>query len=146
MSVLFSKQCEYALQAVMYLALKPEREMTSIKELTKKLQIPQHFLAKILQDLKYKGFLVSKKGPTGGFGLARSPKEITLLDIVEAIDGVSFMTSCVLGFPECSGKNPCSVHEQWGEIREGLRATLENKSVFQMASEMKKPGYKAAAG
>ena len=146
MSVLFSRQCEYALQAVMYLAPKPEREMTSIKVLTKKLQIPQDFLAKILQDLKYKGFLVSKKGPTGGFGLARSAKEITLLDIVEAIDGASFMTSCVLGFPECSGKNPCSIHEQWGEIREGLRATLENKSVFQMASEMKKPGYKAAAG
>ena len=96
--------------------------------------------------MKYKGFLVSKKGPTGGFGLARSAKEITLLDIVEAIDGVSFTTNCVLGFPECSGKNPCSVHEQWGEIREDFRASLENKSVFQMASDMKKPGYEAAAG
>jgi Rrf2 family iron-sulfur cluster assembly transcriptional regulator len=142
MSVLFSRQCEYALQAVMYLALKPEREMTSIRELTKKIQIPYHFLAKILQDLAYKGLLVSQKGPTGGFGLAKSPKEITLFDIVEAIDGTGFTTDCVLGFPECSGKNPCAVHEKWGAMREELRSVLVNKNVAQMAKEMRKPEYK----
>lgn len=142
MSVLFSRQCEYALQAVMYLALKPEGEKTSIRELTKKIQIPYHFLAKILQDLTYKGMLVSQKGPTGGFGLAKSPKEITLFDIVEAIDGIGFTTNCVLGFPECSGKNPCAVHEKWGEMREELRTILVDKNVAQMAKEMRKPEYK----
>jgi len=51
MSVLFSRQCEYALQAAMYLALKPEGVMTSIRELTRRINIPYHFLAKILQSL-----------------------------------------------------------------------------------------------
>src|SRR5512139_2808608 len=110
MSVLFSKQCEYALQAVTYLALKRDGEMTSIRELTKKLGIPYHFLGKILQDLTYKGLLVSQKGPNGGFGQGMSAKEITLFHIIEAVDGVAFTNSCVLGFPECSGKNPCAVH------------------------------------
>ena len=143
MSVLFSRQCEYALRAVTYLALKPEGGKTSIREMTKKIGIPYHFLAKILQSLAYKGLLVSQKGPTGGFGLARSPKDISLFDIVEAVDGVGFTTSCVMGFPECSGKNPCSVHVIWGDLRKNLHATLADKNIGQMAKEMKKAEYKS---
>jgi len=146
MSVLFSRQCEYALQAVMYLALKPDGEKTSIRELTKKLEIPYHFLAKILQNLTYKGLLVSQKGPTGGFALAKSPREISLFDIVEAVDGTGFTTGCVMGFPECSGKNPCAIHDMWREMRERLQATLADKNIAQMARGMKKPEYKSAIG
>jgi Rrf2 family protein len=146
MSVLFSRQCEYALQAVMYLALKPDGEKTSIRELTKEIDIPYHFLAKILQNLTYKGLLVSQKGPTGGFGLAKSPKEISLFDIVEAVDGVAFTTSCVMGFPECSGKNPCAIHDTWGEVRKNLQTTLADKNIAQMAKGMKKMEYKSVQG
>ncbi|HXG38773.1 MAG TPA: Rrf2 family transcriptional regulator [Bacteroidota bacterium] len=143
MSIFFSRQCEYALQAVMYLALKPEGEMTSIKELTKKLNIPYHFLAKILQDLTYKGLLKSQKGPSGGFALGMQPKDITLFHIVEAIDGVDFTNKCVLGFPECSGKNPCAVHDKWGGLRDQIYDMLVSKNIAQMAKEMKKPEYRA---
>ena len=146
MSVLFSRQCEYALQAVMYIALKPDGERTSIKELTKQIGIPYHFLAKILQNLTYKGLLISQKGPTGGFALAKSPKEISLIDIVEAVDGIGFTTGCVMGFPECSAKNPCAVHDAWVETREGLRAALTGKNIAQMARGMKKPEYKSVLG
>jgi Rrf2 family iron-sulfur cluster assembly transcriptional regulator len=142
MSVLFSRQCEYALQAVMFLALKADGQRTSIRELTKKVQIPYHFLAKILQDLTYKGLLVSQKGPSGGFALAKSAKEITLFDVVEAIDGAGFTQNCILGFSECGGKNPCAVHEKWGSMREDLRQLLASKNVAQMAKEMKKTEYK----
>lgn len=141
MSVLFSRQCEYALQAVTYLALKPEGEMTSIKELAKKLSIPYHFLGKILQDLSYKGLLSSQKGPSGGFGLAMPAKDITLFHIVEAIDGVGFTKNCVLGFPECSGQNPCAVHEKWSGLRDGVYAMLVSKNIAQFARDMRKPEY-----
>jgi Rrf2 family iron-sulfur cluster assembly transcriptional regulator len=142
MSIIFSRQCEYALQAVMYIALKPEGEMVSTKDLTKKLAIPYHFLAKILQDLSYKGLLISQKGPNGGFGLGMPAKEITLFHIVEAIDGVDFTNQCVLGFPECSGKTPCAVHERWATLRDGIYSMLINKNIAQMAKEMRKPGYR----
>mgnify|MGYP001566130748 FL=1 len=142
MSILFSRQCEYALQAVIYLALKSEGEKTSIRELTRKINIPYHFLAKILQDLTYKGLLISQKGPNGGFALAKPARDITLFKIVEAIDGVDLTSKCVLGFPECSGKNPCAVHEKWAELRDGIHTMLVGKSIAQMAKDMKKPEYK----
>lgn len=144
MSVFFSRQCEYAMQAVLYLALKPEGEMTSMKELTRRLDIPYHFVAKILQQLAYKGLLASMKGPSGGFRLALPTKDITLFHIVEAVDGVAFTNSCMLGFSECSGKNPCSVHDQWSGLREEMYQMLVRKNVAEMAREMKKPEYRHA--
>jgi Rrf2 family protein len=128
----------------MYLALKPEGERTSIKELTRKIDIPYHFLAKILQDLTYKGLLISQKGPTGGFALGKPAKDITLFQIVEAIDGTDVTSKCVLGFPECSGKNPCAVHEKWTGLRDEIHVMLVDKNITQMAREMKKPEYKSA--
>lgn len=142
MSLIFSRQCEYALQAVLYLALKPQGEMTSIKEVTKRLDIPYHFVAKILQDLTYKGLLSSMKGPTGGFSLAMPSKDITLFHIVEAIDGVDFTRNCVLGFPECSGKNPCAVHDRWAAIRDGMYSMLVSRNIAEMAKDMRKPEYR----
>ncbi|MBX2992878.1 MAG: Rrf2 family transcriptional regulator [Bacteroidetes bacterium] len=144
MSILFSRQCEYAIQGVLYLALKPEGEMTSIKELTKRLDIPYHFLGKILQRLAGTGLLTSLKGPTGGFALGRKAKDITLFDVVNAIDGADFTKNCVMGFPECSGKNPCSVHETWGRMRDEIYDMLVRKNIAEMAKDMKKTEYRSA--
>ncbi len=144
MSLLFSRQCEYAIQAVLYLALKPQGEMVPSRKLARRLKIPYHFLSKIFQDLTRKGLLVSLKGPAGGFTLGLPAENITLFHIVEAIDGVGFTRDCVLGFPECSGKNPCSVHETWGRLREEIYSMLVNKNIAQMGTEMRKPEYHAA--
>lgn len=141
MSLIFSKQCEYALRAVLYLALQADGDMTPIKDLARRLDLPSPFLAKILQDLAAKGLLRSLKGPTGGFALAMPASDITLLHIVEAIDGLDFMHKCVMGFPECSSENHCPVHERWGGLREEIYAMLVGKNIEQLAAEMKKPGY-----
>ncbi|HMK39801.1 MAG TPA: Rrf2 family transcriptional regulator [Bacteroidota bacterium] len=141
MSLLFSRQCEYALQAVVLLALQKEGEPVSIRDLTGRLDIPYHFLAKILQDLSRKGLLVSVKGPGGGFSLGMPAGDITLFHIVEAIDGVDLTQKCVMGFAECSGKNPCAVHDSWSRIRDGIYSMLAGKNVAQLAVAMKKPGY-----
>jgi Rrf2 family protein len=142
MSVIFSRQCEYALQAVLYIARKPSGSMTTAKELTKKLRIPYHFIGKILQSLARKGLLLSHRGPKGGFGLAHPVGEITLYHVVDAIDGSSFTERCVLGFPECSGKNPCPLHNTWGDLRESIYRMLVTKSIGQLAAEIKKPEYR----
>ena len=142
MSIIFSRRCEYALQAVLYLALREGGERTSIKQLTKHIKIPSPFLAKILQDLTHKGLLASFKGPHGGFALRKPAKEITLLHIVEAIDGVAFTNGCVLGFVECSPGNPCSLHNEWKTIRDRIQATLSKQDIAQMAKQMHKPEYR----
>jgi Rrf2 family transcriptional regulator, iron-sulfur cluster assembly transcription factor len=141
MSLIFSRQCEYALQAVSYLALQQTGEFTSIRTLTKKLKIPYHFLAKILQDLTYKKLLISQKGPSGGFALTLTPEKVTLFSIVHAIDGDGLTKKCVMGFSQCSGKSPCAVHEQWEKQRDDIYSMLINKSIAEMAKEMKRPEY-----
>jgi len=141
MSIIFSRQCEYALQAVVYLALRGDGEKTSIRDLTKRLDIPYHFLAKILQDLSRKGLLSSVKGPGGGFSLGMPARDITLFHVVEAIDGVDLTQKCVMGFAECSGKHPCSVHSTWSTLRDGIYGMLVGKNIEQLAAEMKQPGY-----
>jgi Rrf2 family transcriptional regulator, iron-sulfur cluster assembly transcription factor len=141
MSVIFSRQCEHALQAVIYLALKPEGEKTSAKELTARLKVPYHFIGKILQDLTKKKLLVSLKGPHGGFGLGRPPEQITLLHIVDAVDGSAFAHSCALGFKECADRHPCSVHDSWKVLREEIYQMLARKNIAELAVEMKQPGY-----
>ncbi|MCX6121589.1 MAG: Rrf2 family transcriptional regulator [Ignavibacteriales bacterium] len=143
MSIIFSRKCEYALQAVSYLALQPVGKKTSIRELTRNLKIPYHFLAKILQSLTYKKLLVSQKGPSGGFALALSPDKITLFHIVDAIDGSGFTNKCVMGFPECSGKSPCAVHKHWAKMREGIYSMLVSENIADMAKAMKRPEYRA---
>jgi Rrf2 family transcriptional regulator, iron-sulfur cluster assembly transcription factor len=143
MSIIFSRQCEYALQAVSYLALQPAGKKTPIRELSRKLKIPYHFLAKILQDLTYKKLLVSQKGPSGGFALALSSDKITLFHIVEAIDGSGFANKCVMGFPECSSKSPCAIHKHWDKTRKGIYSMLVSENIADMAKAMKKPEYRA---
>ena len=141
MSIIFSRQCEYALQAVFFMALKKVDSTTSIRELTERLHTPYFFMAKILQDLSRKGLLTSYKGPTGGFTLAKAPKDITLIDIIDAIDGEGILNECVLGFPECSAENPCALHEHWAKSRDAMYDVLTKKTIAQMAAAMKKPEY-----
>jgi Rrf2 family protein len=137
MSILFSRRCEYALQAVSYLLLQPKGKLISTKELAKELKIPYHFLAKILQDLTYKKLLVSQRGPSGGFALALQPKKIKLFHIVKAVDGDDLTSKCVMGLHQCPGKNPCPIHDQWGKIRERIYSMLASKNIAEMAKVMK---------
>jgi Rrf2 family iron-sulfur cluster assembly transcriptional regulator len=141
MSLIFSRQCEYAIQALIYLAKKPPENWTSIKEIAEQLKIPQHFLGKIMQSLSTKGMLNSQKGLFGGFALGKPSKEIFLFDIIEAIDGDAYRTECILGFPNCSSKAPCPVHDQWKDLRENVVGMIKKKNLMELSKEIKKPGY-----
>jgi Rrf2 family transcriptional regulator, iron-sulfur cluster assembly transcription factor len=141
MSLIFSRQCEYAIQALIYLAKKPPTQWTSIKEIAEQLKIPQHFLGKILQSLSTKGILNSQKGLFGGFNLKKPSREVFLFDIVEAIDGDAYRNICVLGFPDCSSNSPCPVHNQWKDVRGKIIDIVKEKSLSELANEITKPGY-----
>jgi Rrf2 family iron-sulfur cluster assembly transcriptional regulator len=145
MSVLFSRKCEYALQAVSDLALQTSGKVVSIKELSERLGIPYHFLGKILQDLAQKGILLSRKGNDGGFALARPATQMTLSEVVDAIDGTGYKDQCIMGFTECSAKHPCAIHEQWEKSRNEIHDLLSGKSVAEIAAGMHKPEFKGAS-
>ena len=129
MTVIFSKKCEYGLQAVLYLAAQKEREVIPAEEISNKLSIPREFVSKILQSLTESGIIDSRKGKSGGFSIAKDPKRIKLIDIVEAIDGMSMFNSCVLGFPNCNPDNPCPLHDKWGELRSKAYSMLTDENL-----------------
>lgn len=136
MSLIFSRQCEYALQAVLYMSAQQRGSYTNINEISERLDIPMPFLGKTLQLLVQTKVLSSQKGPKGGFRLAKDPSEIALFHIVEAIDGTDFLTSCVLGFPECSSKTPCPMHAEWGELRDRVYQMLAVRTIADIAREI----------
>ncbi len=129
MTVIFSKKCEYGLQAVLYLAAQPKASVIPSDEIAKKLGIPKEFISKILQSLTESGIVDSRKGKSGGFFLAKDPSKIRLIDIVAAIDGLSMFNSCVLGFPKCSPENPCPLHSKWGELRTRTYNMLTDETI-----------------
>ena len=126
--MILSRACKYGLQAVLHLARYDDRPVLS-KEIAQALDIPQHFLAKILQDLARHGLLQSFKGRGGGFKLARPANKIKLLEVVETIEGGDFDDGCVLGLRECSDEQACPVHYQWKEIKNQILGMLTEKDV-----------------
>lgn len=133
--MLLSRACEYGIRAVLYLAKHQDVPYVSVKEIAEHTNISFHFLGKILQTLTQKGLLVSYKGPKGGIQLAKSPDEITILQVVEAIDGLSVLKQCVLGLPNCGEGKPCALHEQWGPIRTEIGEMFQGKSIGQLLKE-----------
>ena len=129
MTVIFSKKCEYGLQAVLFLAAHQDNKVIPVDDIAEKLNIPKEFVSKILQSLTNSGIVVSKKGKSGGFSLAQDPKKIKLIDIVAAIDGLDIFNSCVLGFPNCNPKNPCPLHDRWGELRTMAYSMLTDETL-----------------
>ncbi len=137
MSLIFSRQCEYALQGILYMAAQPHESYTNIIEISDRLGIPMPFLGKTFQLLVQAKILQSQKGPKGGFRLAKAPDEVALFHVVDAIDGTDFLTSCVLGFPECSGRNPCPMHNEWGPLRDRVYQMIAKKTIADVAREIK---------
>ena len=132
MTVIFSKKCEYGMQAILYLAVKENNSLVSAEEISKVLKIPREFISKILQSLKESGLISSSKGKSGGFSLAKPASKIKLLDVVAAIDGLDMFESCVLGFPECSPTHPCPVHNTWGTLRNQAYDMLGSETIDRL--------------
>ena len=127
---MFSKSCEYAIKAMLFVAQKSKDEnRIGVKEIANGIDAPEHFIAKILQDLGKKKLVNSMKGPNGGFYMDSENLKSSISDIVKAIDGDSIYKDCVIGLKDCSEKNPCPVHFEYKEIKKNLIAMLEDNTI-----------------
>ncbi len=131
---MFSKACEYGLKATLYIAHESQKgNRVSMKGISKAIDSPLAFTAKVLQQLARTGIVSSVRGPAGGFEIDSSKQsQIKLSDIVAAIDGDKIYNGCGLGLKECNGSKPCPVHNKFEEVRDGLKAMLENTSVLDL--------------
>ncbi len=119
-----TRETDYAIRCILHLAQKPDR-LTVIDEIAKAGAIPKSFLSKILQKLTRAHIVRSHRGLKGGFQLAKRAKEISIFDVIEAIEGPLAMNICALDKKMCDFSNTCAVHPIWVEIREEFKKILK---------------------
>jgi Rrf2 family protein len=120
-----TRQADYAIRAVRYLAKQgSDSDRVSTAKVAKEMQIPPSFLAKIISQLSIAGLLRTSRGARGGVSLAREAKDISVLDVVEAIDGPILLNECVGSNKPCVFEEDCLVHPIWLEVQESLVSKL----------------------
>jgi Rrf2 family transcriptional regulator, iron-sulfur cluster assembly transcription factor len=134
---MLSNSCRYGIRAVVYLASQPiSNGKTGIKKISSELDLPTPFLAKILQQLAKQKILSSSKGPHGGFSLLKDSKKITVLDIINSIDGNDIFTNCVMHNGSCDSvgteKKFCTLHEDYAKTRESLVQLFSSKTIYDL--------------
>ena len=116
---------EYAVRCVLYMSGIEKNQVVNRKKISKEMDIPDQFLGKIAQQLARSGFIEIIQGAKGGYRLLMEPKEITLLDVVEAITGEIFLNDCLMNPDSCARSSSCSVNAIWKKAREQLRNSLK---------------------
>ena len=101
-----SRKIDYGLRAMIYLASIPADQVVPFREIARQMMVPEDFLAKILKTLVDQGLVRSTRGPHGGYALARSPSEVSFLDVIEAVEGPIAVNVCLDGDEAC-GHSPC---------------------------------------
>ncbi|MGD8426882.1 MAG: Rrf2 family transcriptional regulator [Balneolaceae bacterium] len=143
--MLLSKSCVYGIRAALFLAANQNGEYTSIRKMSEKLDISFHFLTKILQHLTAADLMESLKGPNGGIRLTVPGEEVSLADIVIAIDGMDLFTECALGLPGCGHEKPCPLHEKWADTRDNIRVMLEKTNLVELVKKGKSGNLRITA-
>jgi Rrf2 family transcriptional regulator, iron-sulfur cluster assembly transcription factor len=144
--MLLSKSCEYGIRATLHLARLKSAGYVSIRDISDDLDISFHFLTKIFQKLTLAGILASFRGPNGGVALARPARDISLLDLVTAIDGQGLFHECILGLPGCGNRTPCPLHASWAVERSRLKSMFESMTLAATAEELETLGLRLSAG
>lgn len=121
-----TRQADYAVRAVLYLARLGQDQRAATSQIAEEQQIPPSFLAKIVSQLSVAGLLQTSRGARGGVSLARDPGQISLLEVVEAIDGPILLNECVADNGICSFGNECPIHDVWCGAQAELVQRLKN--------------------
>jgi Rrf2 family protein len=136
-----NRQTDYALRAVLYLASHP---LASISEVAEAQFVPHDFLAKIMQKLSHAGIVKTARGVGGGISLARTPGEISMLDVIEALEGPLAVNRCFARPGECRREEYCAVHEELAAVQSELARMLDGIDFGHMARRERKRAATAA--
>jgi Rrf2 family protein len=127
-----SKRADYGLIALKHLALH-DAQAYSAPEIARTYNIPSELLAKVLQRLVRKGLLVSQSGPNGGYALARNPNTITVIDVIEALDGPVLLTPCEAD-DDCEQLLLCSIKDPLRSIKQKVVSVLVDTTIHELAT------------
>ncbi len=125
--MLVTRETDYAVRTVLYLS-RGKDVKASVTEIAREMRIPKSFLAKILQRLVRHHILRSMRGAKGGFMLAKKPADISLLAVMEAIQGTAGINVCAIDSRQCRLSSTCTVHPVWVEIRKEVEQRLKKQN------------------
>jgi Rrf2 family protein len=130
-----TRQADYAVRAVLHLARAGNAERSATSAVAKEQNIPPSFLAKIISQLSIAGLLHTSRGARGGVTLARDPREITLLEVIEAIDGPIQLNECVQGEGVCSFEDNCPIRSVWCDAQDELVTRLKRTNFAELMAK-----------
>ena len=128
-----TRQADYAIRAVLYVSKLGQNQRAATSQIAQEENIPPSFLAKIISQLSIAGLLQTSRGARGGVMLARSAEEITLLDVVESIDGPIALNECVNDTTACSFSGECPLRPIWCDAQDELVNRLRSTNFAQFA-------------
>ncbi len=140
--MLISRTSQYAIQALIYIALKEMGTPILSREVAEQLGVPSAYLAKIMQMLCKGGVLTSFRGRLGGFALKQKPQEIDLMRVMVITEGQDFTKDCVLGLKVCSDETACPMHEKWKPIKIEILAMLQDHNLSSLADAVRVGKYR----
>ena len=130
-----TRQADYAVRAVLYLSRMGDDQRAATSKVAQAQRIPPSFLAKIISQLSIAGLLRTSRGARGGVTLARAPKDITLLEVVEAIDGPIMLNECVGDNATCAFDKDCPLRPVWCDAQEELVNRLRGTNFEQLMAQ-----------
>ncbi len=130
-----TRDAEYAVRAVVFLAAQPEGKVSLISEISQVQEVPKSYLSKIMQVLARAGIVRSKRGSKGGFVLGRPAESITLRQAIEAVEGPIFLNVCLVKKGECHRDSLCPVHPVWKEAQKKLMEVLDGKTLADLVRD-----------
>lgn len=130
-----TRKGDYAIRGMVYLAERPAGTVCLLAEIAADVQVSKALLAKIFQQFAKGGLVRSSRGAGGGFMLGRPAEDISLLEIIEAVEGPILLNRCLLGEGTCSRQTACTVHPVWMEVQERMRSLLGDVTLKQLVGK-----------
>lgn len=135
--VMLSKTFAYALRAVTYVGLHGRNgRKVNLQELSESIDVPHHFLGKIMQDLVRNGIINSLKGPGGGFWADDKTLSLPAYEVLKVTDGRAVLSSCLMGKKNCSSDKPCPLHHDYAACRDTLVNTLRDTKISDLVEKV----------
>ncbi len=130
-----TREGDYGIRSVLYLARQPFKKISFVTEIAEEYKIPRSFLAKILQKLVKAKIVRSYRGVKGGFSLAKQARDITVLDVLEAIEGKLMLNICIGDKTKCSFSRHCPSHVLWSNVQAKVVEMLKKANFEEMAHQ-----------
>jgi Rrf2 family protein len=138
--LIITRATEHSITAMLHLASKHPTPVVSKRDICEAEGITPAFLTKILQPLIRMGLVNSKRGVAGGFQLAKNPEELTIWDVMQAVEEPLALNVCLSNDEECGRSNYCPVHCLWLEMKDEMKRIFSSKSLAQLARERAEQG------